>query len=149
MLAYGMQEAVGEYLTAKFPALCSIAPYRPHAAIGFVNGEGVLVGGIGAHLVNGYDAEISIYLEPKSGFILDPCTVRQLCRQAFVDAGLVRVTAIVAKRNLRARKLLEGLGFKLEGIKRRGFDGRRHGAQYSMLAEDCAWLDNGHSKKGS
>jgi hypothetical protein len=58
----------------------------------------------------------------------------------FVQLGCVRCTSIVKKSNKRARAILEGLGFVLEGRIRRGFDGVRDGLVYGMLREECEYI---------
>ena len=58
----------------------------------------------------------------------------------FVQLKLARVTAIAAKANKRARKMLERLGFQLEGVARRGMDGKKDACIYGMLASECKWL---------
>lgn len=46
-----------------------------------------------------------------------------------------RVTAVCRKKNKRVRRLLEGVGFKLEGVHRKGFpDG--DACSYGLLKED-------------
>jgi len=46
-----------------------------------------------------------------------------------------RITAVCRKKNKRVRRLLEGVGFKLEGLHRRGFpDG--DACSYGLLKED-------------
>lgn len=60
----------------------------------------------------------------------------------FVSLGCRRVNAIVARKNRRARKLVEGLGFRQEGKIRQLFPDD-DGMMYGMLADECKWV-NGH-----
>lgn len=60
----------------------------------------------------------------------------------FEQLGCARLTAIVAKKNKRSRKLVEGLGFVREGCLKKGYNGRQDAIVYGMLAENCKWLDH-------
>ena len=59
----------------------------------------------------------------------------------FQTLNCARVTCIVARKNKRSRRLIEGLGWKLEGTCRRAWDGRQDAMVYGMLREECRWLD--------
>lgn len=61
----------------------------------------------------------------------------------FVQMNVVRFWVSVARRNKRARRCAERLGFRMEGIARRGHDGRQDAAVYSMLPHECRWIDRG------
>lgn len=50
-----------------------------------------------------------------------------------------RVTGIVHRKNKKARSLNERLGFRLEGVCRRGFK-TGDAVIYGMLREDCRWI---------
>ncbi len=55
-----------------------------------------------------------------------------------------RITALTAKSNKPSRRLLEGLGFALEGVARQGFGPRRHACIYGLLKDEAAkWITRG------
>jgi alkanesulfonate monooxygenase SsuD/methylene tetrahydromethanopterin reductase-like flavin-dependent oxidoreductase (luciferase family) len=58
----------------------------------------------------------------------------------FDQLGVKRVQATIAKGNKAARKFVERLGFRYEGLARFGFSATQHAAVYSMLREECRWL---------
>lgn len=58
----------------------------------------------------------------------------------FIQAKCIRVTACIAKRNKRARKMVVGLGFKQEGTVRHGIAPGTDAVIYGMLASECKWL---------
>lgn len=66
--------------------------------------------------------------------------LRAIFHYPFVQQGCVRVTARIGRRNKRARRLVEGLGFTLEGMARKAYDGRQDAAIYRMLKDECRWL---------
>lgn len=137
-LVWGIDEAVEHFITAHFPDLTAHSPFRAHKSVGIVNENDELVGGISLRLLNGFDGSISV-VSHRSDFIL-PSMCRDLFHYVFVQERLTRLSCSIAKGNKRARRLAEGLGFKLEGVKRQGFDGRRDACQYGMLATECRWL---------
>lgn len=136
--AWGIDQVVGEYISAHFPELTALQVLRPHVAVGFVSNDNKLVGGLALNFDSVFEGTLSIYTD--SRHCLTPRILRELFHWAFVERRLARLTCQIAKRNKRARRLVEGLGFKMEGVKRRGFDGRRDAIVYGLVAEDCRWL---------
>lgn len=59
---------------------------------------------------------------------------------AFCDLRLRRLTAIVHHQHSTSRKLVEGLGFKLEGVKLCGMDDGEDAMHYGLLAKHCRWI---------
>ena len=58
----------------------------------------------------------------------------------FQELGLRRTTTLVARKNRRARKLNEGLGFVQEGCLRHAAPNGDHFIVYGMLEKECRWL---------
>lgn len=140
-LVYGLEEHIGHYLSAHFPELMAAGEYMPHRAVGLVDDEGILIGAVGLTWLNPWDAELSIHLDQPA------CLSRAILRGAFtywfVTLGALRLTCHVRKSNKRARHYVERLGWKIEGCKRKGFDGKRDCIIYGLLRENCAWLGKG------
>ena len=67
-------------------------------------------------------------------------TLRVLLGYPFGQLGCHRITAIVAKKNRRSRRLVEGLGFKLEGVAREGMRPGVDACIYSLLKRECRWV---------
>lgn len=62
----------------------------------------------------------------------------------YLQLGVKRVQATVAKRNMPVRHFLEHLGFKFEGIARLAWPKGGDAACYSLLRAECKWVsDNG------
>ena len=137
-LVWGLDEVVGDYISAHFPELTALRVLRPHVAVGFVSNQNQLVGGLALNFENVFEGTLSICTD--SRHCLTPRMLRELFHWAFVERRLARLTCQVAKRNKRARRLVIGLGFKMEGTKRKGFDGRRDCVVYGMTIETCRWL---------
>lgn len=63
------------------------------------------------------DAEIGYYLLPERcsrGIMTE--AVRQICKIAFQELDIIRITGLVYEPNIASRKLLERNGFVLEGM---------------------------------
>lgn len=120
--------------------------WGPYTAIGVIR-RGVLLGGVVYHGYHGHDVQISCAFD-KVGWAL-PGTVRALLAYPFDDLGVKRVTCIVGRKNKKSRKLLDDLGFTLEGVHKRGLDGFEDAFTYGLLKEDCRWIkDRTNGKKG-
>lgn len=141
-LILGRDELVAEWVAHHLPGMTSRHDFGPCSAIGFKAGNEFIAGVVfsnfrkGAH---GNDVSLSIYsTSPKWA---SRGTLRAVFSYAHHQLGCVRVTAITAKSNKRARKFLTRLGFVQEGTARRAFDGRAHAMIYGMmLPDECKWL---------
>ena len=83
------------------------------------------------------DAEISVCGMP-GWFTKRVC--REIFSFAFQTAQLSRLTAFAARKNKRSRRLIEGLGFTLEGVRRKALHGKHDLIMYGLLAKDCRWI---------
>lgn len=94
-----------------------------------------LVGAVCLHQVSMNDVNIS----------LAGIGTRWACRKILKDIafavftviGAKRMTAVCSESNHRVRKLLEGCGFVLEGVKRGAYDGTNSSMIYGCLKEEC------------
>jgi|TARA_R110001606_G_scaffold172659_1_gene318847 RimJ/RimL family protein N-acetyltransferase len=115
--------------------------FGPHFAVGIRDGE-TPIAGIVYHHMTDRDTQVSMAaISPKW------CrrgTLQYLFRAPFQHLGKTRMTAITAKRNKRARKLLSGLGFREEGRAEKYFDDSRNGDAiiYGILRNNCKWIEN-------
>lgn len=140
-LAWGDAEfdrAVANYVLAQSPALAALGQLKPFRSAGFVDDDDNLVGGLVMTEYRFFDAELSIFMDPKR--IIGLHTMRELFAWCFEDVGLARLTAKVNVDNERARTFVLKLGFHHEGTVRLGFDGIHDAALYGMTRHDCYWL---------
>lgn len=110
----------------------------PCIGIGLTH-NGELVGGFVFRNWRGHDVEISFALDNPRAFTRE--VPRKVFKYVFEELGCARCTALVRRGNRRSRKLVEGVGFKLEGKARLGYDGRQDMMIYGMLAKECRWLE--------
>lgn len=133
-LVLGEDEYFGHWIQQKLPVLTHLKDYT---AIGILDDSGTIVGGVLYNNYFGHDIQMTIATEsPKwcSRLIL-----KALFTYPFDQLGCERVTAITAKNNKKARKMLERLGFTLEGVVRKGYDGKQNACLYGMLKNECKW----------
>lgn len=106
----------------------------PSYSIGIVD-DGKLIGGVVYHNFTVNNIEMSIAtISPKWA---GRGIIRQLLAYPY-SLGCERITAIADSENHKSRKLLEKLGFQLEGVLRKGspFRNRRDAAVYGLLKEE-------------
>lgn len=66
--------------------------------------------------------------------------LRLLANYAFITLGANRMTAMIDEDNLSSIKITEKVGFKLEGIMRKGSPTGNNMCIYGMLKEECKWF---------
>lgn len=117
----------------------------PASAIGVVNERGIIAAALFHNQHDDPDGkpfmiEISFVAIDKRWSTRS--NIKTILSYPFNQLGVKRLQAITAKTNLPARRFLEHLGFKLEGIARHGWPQGGHAACYSMLRRECLWLED-------
>jgi RimJ/RimL family protein N-acetyltransferase len=135
-LLFGADELVGEMVKSRIPHMRTLQ-WGSFQALGVVR-HGQLVGGVVYHHYRGFDIQIAAAFDAKSWAL--PGTLRALCAYPFVQLGVTRVTAITGKKNKKARRTLERIGFALEGVAKRGLDGVEDAMIFGLLKDNCKWL---------
>ena len=83
----------------------------------------------------GYQADMTV--AAKNPRWLSKNNIKWIYRELFGFLNIIRVQATIAASNYRARKLVDGIGFKFEGVMRRAHDGREDAVLYSILKGEC------------
>ncbi len=133
---YGADAHVLAFMRDRLP---SVRDWGPCAALGIVR-DGTLIGGV---VFNNFHPEvgdvlISAAFDTSAWF--RPRTVRRVFAFPFDHLGCARLSDHVPRKLKPARRFAEKAGFRLEGVKRRGFDGRQDLMLYGMLREECRFL---------
>jgi RimJ/RimL family protein N-acetyltransferase len=106
----------------------------PFAAVGVVDKDDVLRGGIVMTDWRIHDGCLSIYMQRPA---LSKAMIHELTDWVFRTKNMKRVTAEIAKRNKTARRFVEHVGFRLEGTLRHGWhDGADDMCIYGLTAKD-------------
>ena len=132
---FGADALVAELVRTRMPF--TRPSFGPCTALGVVKNN-TLVGGVVYHNFVGFNLEVSLAFD-------DPrwcsrATLRTLFNYPFNQLGCVRITCITSKKNKKTRRLCEGVGWKLEGIHAKAYDGVETAVSYGMLREDCKWI---------
>jgi RimJ/RimL family protein N-acetyltransferase len=140
-LLYEADELVSQFVSERIPNMEG-RPFGKHVAIGVVRRD-TLIGGVVFHnmRVHGgrpFDIEMSGAADDATW--LWPATLRKLFAYPFIQLGCVRMTSIIGRKNKRARKVVEGLGFRLEGVARKAIDGKEDAMIYGALKSECRFI---------
>jgi RimJ/RimL family protein N-acetyltransferase len=95
--------------------------FGPATAIGVVDSRGELVGGLVYHAYDKWCRSIELSCAATTGRWLTREIVCALLRYPFDQLSCVRVTCVTPRRATSVRRFLQHLGFKREGLVRRGF----------------------------
>lgn len=131
-LLYGADEAVGAWVLSRIPNMPRLPV--PYVGIGVVQGA-QLVAGV---LYHGYSPEfgsIDVSIAADTPRWISRQRVSLILGYPFRQLGCGRVTAAIMSSNSRSIRLCEGLGFKREGLLRRGF-GRDDAVVLGLLREE-------------
>jgi RimJ/RimL family protein N-acetyltransferase len=140
-LAWGdpaFDQAVADYVLSHFPTLSLLGRLKPFRAVAMVDDDGNIRGGLVMTDYRFFDAELSIYMEPKVHFGLH--MLREMFAWAFGEVDLKRLTCRIGVENKRAQRFVEKAGFRYEGTMRLGLDGIQDAQIYGMTQQDCIWL---------
>jgi hypothetical protein len=129
----GADDLVANLVASRIPHMAN-RTFSPCTALGVVRG-GELVGGAVYHGYLVHDVQVSFALD-RVAFI----PWRALFSYPFLELGCARITAVVGRKNKKSRKLVEALGFKLEGVHLKGLDGHEDAFSFGMLRENCRWI---------
>jgi RimJ/RimL family protein N-acetyltransferase len=136
---YGADAKVCEWVAQRVPVLVGRAPHNTFAALGVVRRDQIAAGVVFHNYRPGIDMEVSIAADDPAW--AHPAILRRLFSYPFNQLGVIRLTCIVGRKNKRCRRFSEGLGWKLEGVVRRAYDGKEDAVLYGMLPSDCRFLE--------
>ena len=72
--------------------------------------------------------------------ILTRSRIKLLFQYPFEHLGVERISCVIASGNLRSRKVVEGLGWRQEGVIRKYYSNTEDGILCGILKEECRWL---------
>lgn len=130
-------QSVADWLLENFPELKKYGRFKPNKSLALLGKNGEMSGGIIMTHYSGFDAELSIFAP---GVRWTRGALADLFSCVFDTMELKRITVRVSIKNKQSRRFVERLGFKCEGVIRKGYDGKHNLAIYGMLREDCRWI---------
>lgn len=135
MFVTGSDREVGEFV-AKGVGM-PVDEFGKFTAIGW-SGDNGLYAGVVYHNYRKTDIELVVYSERVNW--LTRKVLQYIFTYPYIQLGCVRTTAVTGRKNHRTRKLLLGVGYRLEGVCRKGMDGKQDAFIYGMLRDECKWL---------
>lgn len=130
---FGADAAVAKFVEDRVPH----SSFDRYTALGVVRND-KLVAGVVYHHFRHIDIEVVIAADTANWCF--PATMRTLFAYPFMQLGVRRMSAIVARKNKPSRKLVKGLGFKEEGCCRKAMPENEDAFIYGMLREECRFL---------
>lgn len=127
--------SVAEWVLLHFPEFNG--RYNVYKAVAFLDEQERICGALIMTDYKGFDADLSIYAP---GVAWDRTTLKALFDWAFNQLGLSRLTVRIEKKNKVSRRFVERIGWRLEGVIRKGYDGKRDACIYGLLKGDCKFL---------
>lgn len=137
-LIFGHDDELAAWAEAHYPACAPLK--RPLTAIGIASSYGEALGVAIFHNFRQHDIDVTfVAATPRWA---TPGNVRAILHYPFVQLGVKRMTATTSKNNHRARKLLIGLGFRLEGTHPFAHDGIHAVCSYGLYRNvaETKWL---------
>ena len=131
----GADELVGEMVRSRIPYMRE-SSWGPFTTLGVVK-DGVLVGGVVYHDYRGFNCQISAAFDKPWAC---RSTLRALGDYPFNQLGCIRLTMVIGRKNKKAKKIANALGFTLEGVLKRGLDGSEDAFIWGLLKDDCRWI---------
>jgi hypothetical protein len=137
-LVYDHNAAVCKYVATFFPEVT--VPWAPDCiGLGLMlNDE--LKGGVVIEMNTVFDANVTFVFENPR--VCNRRLLREFMRHCFVALNLKRLTFEVLPKNKASRRFIEALGGKLEGKKRKGYDGHRNVLIYGLLPEEATFYED-------
>jgi RimJ/RimL family protein N-acetyltransferase len=135
-LLLGSDNYVAKWVQHRIPYVRN--GWTKFTAIGLTDNDHKLVCGVVYHDL---DAAINIQMSiaadtPKWA---SKQSLKWFFQYPFEQLDLLRVTALTSSSNLNTQAMLERLGFKQEGVIRKGY-GIDDALVYGLLREECKWL---------
>ena len=117
--------------------------FGPCQAIGFLKNREPVAGVVyyKQHRLsdNASDIFAAIAAEPQSGWA-NRSVLNLMFAYPFLQLDCARITVVVAEGNERSAKLAKKLGFRREGVLRRGWNGKTNALVFGMLKSECKWI---------
>lgn len=132
----GLDEVVGLWLIDRLPDVMTLP--GGYVAIGVARGDELIGGCLYTNFTRcPGGGDIQIWAAGRDW--VSRKTIRAMLGYPFDQLGCHRITALAARGNRKSRALMEGLGFKLEGVARKGMGPRTDAMIYGLLREDNKW----------
>jgi RimJ/RimL family protein N-acetyltransferase len=137
-LVFDRDDEVAAWVASKLPIRFTAEQFGPCATIGMADKNGKLVAGCVYHRWRGFDCEVT-FASVTPRWVL-PQNLTPLFHYPFVQRACTRITLIIGANNNNAIKTNVRIGFKIEGVHPRAYDGINDAVSLGMLRHECRWI---------
>ena len=141
-LTFGRDAEVARWVGERI----GIDDFGPCAAIGVVD-DGAPVAGIVYSGWRDRPGALEMSIAASSPRWCRRWVLEAAFRYPFEQLGARRVQATIRRGNRTARRFVERLGFRYEGMAREAWPTGEDAALYSMLRRECRWTGDRHGKE--
>ena len=131
-----LHQDIARWVDARIPGDHHRMPHDGAVAIGFIENGKPIAGAIFEHYAR-WNIFAAIAIEKGHGLPRRAC--RALCEYPFVQLECLRITALVASRNIRSIDFLVRFGFVYEGTMLNATPTDSH-LVFGLLKKDCKWI---------
>lgn len=121
-LLLGQDALVGEWILRRIPHMHGVA-WDKFVAVGVIDEDDNMLGGVAYHNFQPAYRSIEWSAASDGANWLSRAIINDILRYPFEQMGCVRLTAVIPRKNVKARTFHSKFGFKQEGNVRRGFGG--------------------------
>lgn len=143
MIQIATGNAVAEWVAARMEAARGAAEFGKFTAIGIGHNGHPLAGFVFSEYrpePHGADIRVTVAAEPGTHWAR-PAILRYLFDYVFNQLGCARATFVIREGNEHAERVSKKLGFRKEGVIRRGWDGKTNALIYGLLKTECRYLN--------
>lgn len=134
-LLFGHDKAVADFVAERDPM--GVPDFGEYVAVGVLNASGGLIAGAVYHGFKERYGTLEFSGAAISPLAFTPGTVRAILSFPFLRlAGINRIWAQTSIRNLRAQKLLKGVGFQPEAVLNSHLGPGHHARLYRLLKSE-------------
>lgn len=136
---------IAYFVAQRVPGIASVRDFGEFQAAAFAPGGVILAGAIFNNYKD-FDVNVTLAADPAWRSKQAVYFLRGIAHLVFEQWGCRRMSAIVSKRNKKARHFVERVGFQLEGTVKYGYDGFTDAIYYGLLRERAGrWLRTAHN----
>ena len=114
-LAYGLSDIVAKWVAERIPHMEGLS-FAPYYAVGVLTDDGKAVGGVIFHSDYPQFGTMQMSAASDDPRWLSRSIVKELLAYAFVEKGRQKLWCAIPHSNVRALKVIKGLGFTQEGV---------------------------------
>lgn len=144
-LEFTTSPVVADWVARRVEGLENRDDFGPSSCLG-IGRNGVAVAGVvySMYRKEKYGSSVWLTIAAKQGVPwAQPEVLRQIFHYPFVELGCTRVGALIKEGNTKSIKLCTRVGFRKEGVLRRGWDGKSNALVYGLLRHECGYLNHG------